>query len=126
MANSARTGLSHGIFRWLLKLYILPLLRRSAKPGVMTATTSARNLNMDGKDIKITLPTILSFNGGYVDTAGYLALQGLFTAHALGSLGASGPHWMRSSLFKFYSSSSALCLRLDSVRFTTRTAGEPS
>src|SRR3979490_2798749 len=31
--------------------------------------------------MKPTLPTVLSFNGGYVDTAGYLALQGLFTAH---------------------------------------------
>jgi uncharacterized membrane protein YoaK (UPF0700 family) len=29
--------------------------------------------------MKPTLPTLLSFNGGYVDTAGYLASQGLFT-----------------------------------------------
>jgi uncharacterized membrane protein YoaK (UPF0700 family) len=35
--------------------------------------------------MKVTLPTILSFNGGYVDTAGYLALQGLFTAHVTGN-----------------------------------------
>jgi uncharacterized membrane protein YoaK (UPF0700 family) len=35
--------------------------------------------------MKITLPTVLSFNGGYVDTAGYLALQGLFTAHVTGN-----------------------------------------
>jgi nicotinamidase-related amidase len=26
-----------------------------------------------------TLPTLLRFNGGYVDTVGYLSLQGLFT-----------------------------------------------
>jgi len=32
-----------------------------------------------------TLPAILSLNGGYVDTAGYLALQGLFTAHVTGN-----------------------------------------
>lgn len=32
-----------------------------------------------------TLPVWLSFNGGYVDTAGYLALQGLFTAHVTGN-----------------------------------------
>lgn len=35
--------------------------------------------------MKVTLPTILSFNGGYVDTAGFLALQGLFTAHVTGN-----------------------------------------
>jgi uncharacterized membrane protein YoaK (UPF0700 family) len=35
--------------------------------------------------MKLTLPIALSFNGGYVDTAGYLALQGLFTAHVTGN-----------------------------------------
>jgi uncharacterized membrane protein YoaK (UPF0700 family) len=35
--------------------------------------------------MKPTLPTLLSFNGGYVDTAGYLSLQGLFTAHVTGN-----------------------------------------
>src|ERR1700722_19269830 len=38
------------------------------------------------------LPLVLSFNAGFVDAAGYLALQGLFTAHVTGNfvtLGAS-------------------------------------
>lgn len=35
--------------------------------------------------MKLSLPVLLSVNGGYVDTAGYLALQGLFTAHVTGN-----------------------------------------
>src|ERR1700739_2374281 len=42
--------------------------------------------------VKPSVPTLLSLNGGYVDTASFLALQGLFAAHVTGNfvtLGAS-------------------------------------
>jgi uncharacterized membrane protein YoaK (UPF0700 family) len=35
--------------------------------------------------MKPTLPIIFSVTGGYTDTAGFLALQGLFTAHVTGN-----------------------------------------
>jgi uncharacterized membrane protein YoaK (UPF0700 family) len=35
--------------------------------------------------MKPSLPVLLSVTGGYVDTAGYLALQGLFTSHVTGN-----------------------------------------
>lgn len=42
--------------------------------------------------MRISLPDVLSSNAGYVDTAGFLALNGLFTSHVTGNfvtLGAS-------------------------------------
>src|SRR5882757_893795 len=47
---------------------------------------------MPAANLKPTLPLLLSLNAGFVDTAGFLALQGLFTAHVTGNfvtLGAS-------------------------------------
>jgi uncharacterized membrane protein YoaK (UPF0700 family) len=40
--------------------------------------------------MKPTLPLLLSFNGGYVDVSGFLALHGLFTVHVTGNLATLG------------------------------------
>jgi uncharacterized membrane protein YoaK (UPF0700 family) len=37
------------------------------------------------KTTKLIVPALLTFNGGFVDTAGFLGLQGLFTAHVTGN-----------------------------------------
>lgn len=44
-----------------------------------------------------TLPTLLSFNAGYVDTAGFLALHGLFTAHVTGNFVTLGAALVQGS-----------------------------
>jgi len=53
--------------------------------------------------VKPTVPILLTFNGGYVDTAGFLLLQGLFTAHVTGNfvtLGATVVHGTSGAMAK--------------------------
>jgi uncharacterized membrane protein YoaK (UPF0700 family) len=44
--------------------------------------------------MKPTLPVVLSVTGGYTDTAGFLALQGLFTAHVTGNFITFAAAWV--------------------------------
>lgn len=53
--------------------------------------------------MKPTLPQLMSLNGGFVDTAGFLALHGLFTAHVTGNfvtIGAALVHGTSGTLTK--------------------------
>jgi uncharacterized membrane protein YoaK (UPF0700 family) len=70
--------------------------------------------------VKLKLPTILSFNGGYVDTAGFLALQGLFTAHVTGNfvtLGAAITQGSSGVIAKLLALP-VFCVTIVVVRFT--------
>ncbi|RYY72486.1 MAG: DUF1275 domain-containing protein [Proteobacteria bacterium] len=74
-----------------------------------------------------SLPTIMSFNGGYVDTLGFLSLSGLFTAHVTGNfvtLGATMAHGLDGAWSKLLAlpmfclivfASRLVCLKLQSL-----------
>jgi uncharacterized membrane protein YoaK (UPF0700 family) len=74
-----------------------------------------------------SLPQLLSFNAGYVDTLGFLALSGLFTAHVTGNfvtLGATAALGLGGALSKLLAlpvfcfvvfASRLTCLKLQAV-----------
>ena len=70
------------------------------------------------------LPFLLSFTGGYVDTSGFLALGGLFTAHVtgnfvtLGAALASGTSGIIAKLLAL----PVFCLTIFLLRYVTRRA----
>src|SRR5215510_4561715 len=59
-----------------------PLHSDGATYPVARTRRSGRNRRMDRKGV---IAALLSFNGGFVDTAGFLGLEGLFTAHVTGN-----------------------------------------
>lgn len=85
---------------------------------------------MEQPPIPAKLTALLGFNAGYVDTAGFLALNGLFAAHVTGNfvtLGASFAHGTAGALTKL-SALPVFCLvvllsRLVSVHLHAR--GQP-
>jgi uncharacterized membrane protein YoaK (UPF0700 family) len=76
--------------------------------------------------MRLTLPPVLSLNAGYVDTAGFLALQGLFTAHVTGNfvtLGASLVLGTSGALAKL-AALPVFCLLVILTRLASRGFGE--
>ena len=68
------------------------------------------------------LPFLLSFTGGYVDTAGFLALGGLFTAHVTGNfvtLGAALTFGTSGIIAKLLALP-VFCLTIFLLRYVTR------
>lgn len=64
---------------------------------------SQSSVSLEGTYMKPTLPQLMSLNGGFVDTAGFLALHGLFTAHVTGNfvtIGAALVHGTSGALTK--------------------------
>jgi uncharacterized membrane protein YoaK (UPF0700 family) len=51
----------------------------------MAASTDEKPTKAPSRSTAAIAAALLSFNGGFVDTAGFLGLQGLFTAHVTGN-----------------------------------------
>lgn len=69
--------------------------------------------------MRLNLPTVLSFTGGYVDTAGFLALSSLFTAHVTGNfvmIGAAVAHGSSGIIAKLLALP-VFCLAILIVRY---------
>lgn len=52
---------------------------------------------MTALDGRKTVTALLAFNGGYVDTASFLGLQGLFASHVTGNFVTLGAAWVLGS-----------------------------
>jgi len=71
---------------------------------------------------KSLLPLLLSFNGGYLDTAGFLSLHGLFVAHVTGNfvtLGAAIAQGGSGAVAKLLALP-VFCLAVVALRLATR------
>lgn len=70
--------------------------------------------------MKLSLPTVLCFTAGYVDSAGFLGLHGLFTAHVTGNLVMLGDTIARGSddVIAKLLALPVFCLTIITLRYT--------
>jgi uncharacterized membrane protein YoaK (UPF0700 family) len=65
---------------------LISVLSGFGKPDTFgNKAASSGSVMLASSATRVSLPVLLSFNGGFVDTAGFLVLQGLFTAHVTGN-----------------------------------------